>query len=190
MKTTFFYAPMEGAAGTENREIIIDVEKHAKEKLEHPHADPGIIILYRIKIDGDEKDIPERHVNEEFLLNLVGKTIHEFEVYQIKTDDGHEHEILLKPEDQIDLGVFGVERFITKRRIYHFFIGKKEYTTHEPKLSVKEILEDYAKVDPAQKTLAKIIPGGFHEYKDINEEISLKDCPHFTLFDNSPVHVS
>lgn len=78
-----------------------------------------------------------------------------------------------------------------KPKEYHFFIDQKKYETTSPSLTVRQILADFANVDPATKTLAtKTSGGGFHEYKDLDEVISIEHPIHFTLFDNTPTQVS
>jgi hypothetical protein len=76
------------------------------------------------------------------------------------------------------------------KKEYCFWIGKKEYDTQHKELTVRQILVEFAKVSPEDKTLATKTSGGFQEYKYLNQEIPLKDCPHFTLFDNSPTGLS
>jgi len=73
---------------------------------------------------------------------------------------------------------------------YPFFIDKKEYKSPTVLLTARQILTDYAHVNPQSKTLAKKQVGGFHEYKDLDEAISLENAPHFILFDNTPTQVS
>lgn len=74
---------------------------------------------------------------------------------------------------------------------YVFFIGKEKYETDESSLTVREILEDYAKVNTSEKTLALKEEGGsFHEYKNLDESITMKNGMHFVLFDSKPTPVS
>lgn len=77
-----------------------------------------------------------------------------------------------------------------KPRVNKFFVGQKHYETTKDSLTVREILVDFAGVDPATKTLALKQGGGFHEYKDLNEEISVEHPQHFILFDNASTPVS
>lgn len=66
---------------------------------------------------------------------------------------------------------------------YVFFIDKKQYDTEKPMLTARQILVDYAKVDPDKKTLVLKEGNDIHEYKP-DEEITMKEGMHFTLFDN------
>jgi len=96
------------------------------------------------------------------------------------------------PDDkEINLARPGIENFYSKEpKMYTFYIDKKPYTTFNQFLSVKQILVDFAKVDPATNTLAEKIPGGFHEFKDQEEQIDLCNIRYFTLFNNTPTTVS
>lgn len=76
------------------------------------------------------------------------------------------------------------------RPVYIFFVGKVKYETTEPRLTVRQILEEYAKVDPTKKTLAEKKGDMFTEYKDLNESLDLGHARHFTLFDETPLPVS
>lgn len=183
----YMSATAEGSGATE---LIIDLEEHVRENKQHPHADPGIIIKYRLKIDHETKLTDKRRLSGESILALVGKSSEQYRLFQLKHEHGHVHEVEIGPHEEVDFGVWGIEKFHTKEILYHFFIGKAEYKTPKPALTVRQILEDFAKVDPEKKTLAKKEAGGFHEYKDLDESIPLKDCPHFVLFDNEPTGVS
>ena len=71
-----------------------------------------------------------------------------------------------------------------------FFIGKKKYETEDSVLTVKQILEDYAKVNPEEKSLALVHGNDQPEYTDINEKITMKEGMHFVLFDKTPTTTS
>jgi hypothetical protein len=73
---------------------------------------------------------------------------------------------------------------------YVFFIGKEKYETEKAQLTVRDILVDFAKVDPAKKSLALKKEGGFDEYTNLDEVIDLKEGMHFVLFDTKPTPVS
>jgi hypothetical protein len=171
---------------------IIDLEHHFNENRPHPIYDPGTVVLYRLKIDEEKHVSRTRHIHHDELFRLANKDSHDFEIFLVGRKDNCPHEEKIRKDIEIDLGDYGIERFITRPRvtIYHFFIGKKEYTTTEEKLTVNAILVDFAKVDPNSKTLAIKNEGGFHEYKNLDEILTIKDCPHYILFDNEPVCVS
>jgi hypothetical protein len=71
-----------------------------------------------------------------------------------------------------------------------FFIEQKKYETTEESLTVRQILVDFAKVDPNRYTLALKKQGGFHEFENLDEIIDMKEGMHFSLFDKKPTPVS
>ena len=94
-------------------------------------------------------------------------------------------------EKQVNLARPGIENFYSKKPVvYTFYIDKKVFTTSEQYLTVRQILVDFAKVDPACNTLAEKIPGGFHEFKNLDEKLDLCNVRHFTIFNNTPTSVS
>jgi Multiubiquitin len=171
-------------------EVIIDIEEYFRNDQRHPEHDPGVVILYRLKIDASYFTVKHRHLLGSAILELDNKNPEHWEVFQIWKEEGHIVERHIKPEEKVDLGAYGIERFVTKVREYCFSIDKAEYETKHSKLKVRVILEDFAKVSPDTKTLAVKTEDGFHEYKDLDEEVPLQHCPHFTLFDNQPTGVS
>jgi hypothetical protein len=73
---------------------------------------------------------------------------------------------------------------------YVFFIDKKKFETEEPKLSVKQILVDYAKVSPNENVLVLVHGNQNHEYNNLDEIIELHEGMKFTIFSQKPTHVS
>jgi len=71
-----------------------------------------------------------------------------------------------------------------------FFIGKVKHETQETTLTVKQILEDFAKVKTTEKSLALKEGNSHHEYTDINESVNMKNGMHFVLFDKTPTTAS
>jgi hypothetical protein len=71
-----------------------------------------------------------------------------------------------------------------------FFIDKKQHKTVQLGWTVKELLEQFAKVDPARNTIALRHGNDFKEYSELGESISLENGMHFVIFDNSPTPVS
>jgi hypothetical protein len=71
-----------------------------------------------------------------------------------------------------------------------FFIGKQKFETEKATLSVKEILVDFAKVNPEEKSLALKQGNDHHEYTNIEEVIEMKEGMHFVLFDKTPTTAS
>lgn len=71
-----------------------------------------------------------------------------------------------------------------------FFIEQKKHETTEETLTVRQILVDFAKLDPDRYTLALKKQGGFHEFENLDEKIEMKEGVHFSLFDKKPTPVS
>lgn len=96
------------------------------------------------------------------------------------------------PNDKkVNLARPGIESFYSKKQVvYTFYIDKKAFTTAEQFLTVKQILIDFAKVDPACNTLAEKMQGGFHEFKNLDEKLDLCSVRYFTIFNNTPTSVS
>lgn len=94
-------------------------------------------------------------------------------------------------DKQINLARPGIEHFHSKKAIiYTFFIAKKEYHTKEQKLSPREILRDFAKVDFASNTLAEKNSTGYNEFKNLDELLDLTHVRHFVIFNNDSTQVS
>lgn len=172
--------------------VVLDLEDHCHTGSPHPVQDPGTVLHYLVKVDEHKYETTTAHQTGRSLLALTGKEATGFILEQVHTHAGQSIHTLVQPDEVIDLSGFGLERFVTKPKPqhYHFFVGQKRYETTKPCLTVREILVDYAGVDPTTKTLALKQPGGFHEYKDLNEEISLQHPQHFVLFDNASTPVS
>ena len=71
-----------------------------------------------------------------------------------------------------------------------FFIGKVKYETEKSVLTVREILVDYAKVNPDEKSLALKHGNDHTEYTDLDQKIEMKEGMHFVLFDKTPTTTS
>lgn len=71
-----------------------------------------------------------------------------------------------------------------------FFIGKVKHETEKASLTVLEILVDFAKVKPEEKSLALKQGNDHHEYTNNDEIIEMKDGMHFVLFDKTPTTAS
>lgn len=77
-----------------------------------------------------------------------------------------------------------------EKKKYVFFIDKTKYETESPSFTVRQILTEFAKVDPSTNTLAIKEHGNFRELKNLDEVIDLKEGQHFTIFNNEPTTVS
>jgi len=71
-----------------------------------------------------------------------------------------------------------------------FFIGKLKYEAEKTTLTVREILVDFAKVNPEEKSLALKQGNDHHEYTNNDELITMKEGMHFVLFDKTPTTAS
>lgn len=97
---------------------------------------------------------------------------------------------LIGNDTRVNLARPGIESFYSKKVEYKFFVDKQEYKTSSEKLTVRQILVDFAKKAEATNTLAEKQQGTFHEYKDLNELIVLSQVRHFVTFSNEPTTVS
>lgn len=71
-----------------------------------------------------------------------------------------------------------------------FFIGEKRHETEQNHLTVRQILVEFAKVDPDKYNLALKTNNGPHEYTNLDESIEMKNGMKFVLFDKGPTPVS
>ena len=71
-----------------------------------------------------------------------------------------------------------------------FFVDKRKFETDKNKLSVQEILVDFAKVSTDDYILALKHGNEIKEYNDLNEIIEMKNGMHFSLFSKEPTTVS
>jgi len=179
-------------AGHSNSEktTVVDIASVANGNSGHPPDDPGTIIVYLFKVDGVSFESRERWMLGKEIMALVHKDPTSFDLFQNVKNGGNTKLEEIKPDEKVDFKRFDVEQFFTKAKVYCFYIGPKKYETPHKTLTVRQILTEYAMVDPANKTLARKTDSGYHEYKNLDEVVSLEDCPHFTLFDNTPTQVS
>ncbi len=83
-------------------------------------------------------------------------------------------------------------RFLTEKisKEVVFFIDKQKFKTDEHNFSVKSLLVDFAKEDPAQTTLARREGNELIKYKNLEEIIHIKNGMQFIVLHNSPTPVS
>lgn len=77
-----------------------------------------------------------------------------------------------------------------EKKKYVFFIDKNKFETDKSRLTVQQILVDFAKVSPVTNTLAVKEHGNFRELTNLEESIELKEGMHFTVFNNDTTPVS
>ena len=71
-----------------------------------------------------------------------------------------------------------------------FFIDKEKFTVDVEQLTVKQLIEDYAKESPSETTLGLKEGNNLKKFTNLDEIIPLKEGMHFVLFHNEPTPVS
>jgi hypothetical protein len=71
-----------------------------------------------------------------------------------------------------------------------FFVDQEKFETTQETLTVKQILVDYAREDPASTTLVEKVGHETIKHPDLNEVIHLKNGMKFVVFHNGPTPVS
>jgi hypothetical protein len=71
-----------------------------------------------------------------------------------------------------------------------FFIDREKFTVEVDTLTVKRLIEDYAKEDSSKTTLGLKHGNDVTKLTDLNQPMELKNGMHFVLFHNEPTPVS
>lgn len=71
-----------------------------------------------------------------------------------------------------------------------FFIDNEKFETVQAVLTVRILLVDYAKEDPAQTTLAVRHGNDVKKYTNLEESVTMKNGMKFIVFHNTPTSVS
>ena len=71
-----------------------------------------------------------------------------------------------------------------------FFIDKEKFEVEVEELTVKQLLEDYAKEDTSKTTLGLKDGNAIEKFTDLARKIPLKDGMKFVVFHNEPTPVS
>jgi hypothetical protein len=71
-----------------------------------------------------------------------------------------------------------------------FKIDAEKFETTEQSLSVRSLIEDYAKVDAASNTLALLNGNVQHRYENLDEVVPLKNGMKFVVLSDKPTPVS
>ena len=174
---------------SESITIIIDLEELFLKGHTHPEHDPGVIILYRIKLNDKYHNVHHSHLSGEAIMALDDKKPEHFILQQSLKEHGEHKTIVIAPTDHVSFKTPGIEKFTTAPKEYTFFIKitkDVEYKTHHSHLTVREILTDFAKVDPAHNTLAEKLT----EFKNLDEKLDLTHVRHFIIFSERPTTVS
>ncbi len=85
------------------------------------------------------------------------------------------------------------EKHVVKTETEHeivFLIDKQQFKTNQSELSVRTILQDFAKEDPTQTTLVLRHGNDLIKYTNLDEIISLKNGMKFVVYHNTPTPVS
>lgn len=71
-----------------------------------------------------------------------------------------------------------------------FFIDKQKFETTESHLTVRQILVDFAKVNPNENVLVLVHGNQTQELKDLEQVIEIREGMKFTIFNQKPTPVS
>lgn len=71
-----------------------------------------------------------------------------------------------------------------------FFIDKAKFEADTDMLTPREILTDYAKEDPTQTTLVRVVGKEKQKLENLDTPIEVKDGTHFSVLHNGPTPVS
>lgn len=71
-----------------------------------------------------------------------------------------------------------------------FFIDKQQFKADTARLSVRSLLVEYAKEDPAQTTLVLRQGNELRKFENLDEVITVENGDKFTVFHNGPTTVS
>jgi hypothetical protein len=77
-----------------------------------------------------------------------------------------------------------------KHREIVFFVDKEQFKTELTELTVRQILEDFAKEDPNETTLALKHGNERQKYTDLSFSITLANGMQFIVFHEGPTTVS
>lgn len=101
------------------------------------------------------------------------------------------HLIINLVNQSFNLGQIVMEKINEKsEKDIVFFIDKKQLKTVQSSWTIKELLEQFAKVDPTRNTIALRIGNDYKEYSDLGESVDLENGMHFVIFNNAPTPVS
>ncbi len=71
-----------------------------------------------------------------------------------------------------------------------FFVDKEQFKTEQTELTVREILQDFAKEDPNETTLAFRKGNDLEKYSDLNVPVVLANGMKFIVLHEGPTTVS
>ncbi|GAB3923497.1 multiubiquitin domain-containing protein [Larkinella terrae] len=167
--------------------VIIDLEEHCLNGTPHPVHDPGVVIYYLIKVNDQKHETKKSQMLGREIIALDSKDPEEYLIYQTRRKYGETYLEPIGKDELVNFKAEGIESFIVKPKMYHFSIGKKGYESNVRYLTVRQILVDFAHVDPTLNTLST---KGGSEYNNLEETIDLECVNKFVLFNNEPTPVS
>lgn len=71
-----------------------------------------------------------------------------------------------------------------------FFIDKEQFKTERTELSVRELLQDFAKADPTSSTLVWRHGNDLEKFTDLDKVVAIENGMHFVVYHNTPTTVS
>ncbi len=124
--------------------IIHDVEEHFhKGHAERHKYDPGVIIHYKIKINDAPYEVDKVEIEGKELAKLVELNLETHAIYAIKP--GHKAEV--QPNELVDLGGYGIEKFVTEprheheRHDYEIFVNAKRKEFSGKEITFEEVVK-------------------------------------------------
>lgn len=160
----------------------IDLEQYAQRGEKPPSA-----LRYVIRIDDQKFRVTSSTITAHEILALAGGLApgsHTAE--QVHRGDKRS---VICPLERVDLTQPGIERFVTRVGVA-FFIDQEQVFAPTATLTVREILEDYAKVDATKTTLVEMHGDDRVKHPDLNERLTVNVCERFVVFHNTPTTVS
>jgi hypothetical protein len=71
-----------------------------------------------------------------------------------------------------------------------FFIDQEQFKTDATELTVRELLQDFAKCDPSETTLVIRHGNDLRKLTDLDQVVPLENGMKFVVYHNSPTTVS
>lgn len=141
---------------------------------------------YVLRIDDEKYRVNALSITGRGIAELANKPP---EAYSIEQFTRGKKPRTICPDQKVDLTAAGIERFVTRPGVT-FTIDQEECHAPTPTLSVREVLTDYAKVNPNLTTLVELRGDEQVKHPDLTESLPLRQCERFVVFHNTPTPVS
>ncbi len=141
---------------------------------------------YVLRIDDERYRVNALSITGRGIADLANKPSEAYAIEQITRGKPAR---TICPDQKVDLTAAGIERFVTRPGVT-FTVDQEECHAPTPTLSVREVLSDYAKVDPNLTTLVELRGDEQVKHPDLNEGLTLRQCERFVVFHNTPTTVS